>query len=84
MRVALIGGGVIGGGWAGRLVETGVDVVIHDPHADAERRVGETLENAARAWARLTTVPRARGSVAFASSLPDAVREVEVIQESAP
>lgn len=84
MRVALIGGGVIGGGWAGRLVETGVDVVIHDPHADAERRVGETLENAARAWARLTTVPRARGSVAFASSLPDAVREVDVIQESAP
>ena len=27
MRVALVGGGVIGGGWAGRLVENGVDVL---------------------------------------------------------
>ena len=39
MRVALIGGGVIGGGWAGRLVENGIDVVVHDPHPEAERRV---------------------------------------------
>ena len=31
MRVALIGGGVIGGGWAGRLVENGVDVTVYDP-----------------------------------------------------
>ena len=41
MRVALVGGGVIGGGWAGRLVENGVDVVVYDPHPETERRVRE-------------------------------------------
>lgn len=84
MRVALIGGGVIGGGWAGRLVENGLDVTVHDPHPEAERRVREVLENAERAWARLTLVPRDRGSVSFASSLAEAVTNADVIQESAP
>jgi carnitine 3-dehydrogenase len=84
MRVTLIGGGVIGGGWAGRLVENGVDVVVFDPHPDAERRVREVLENAERAWARLTLVPRARGTVSFATSLADAVAGADLIQESAP
>jgi carnitine 3-dehydrogenase len=84
MQVALVGGGVIGGGWAGRLVENGVDVVVHDPHPKAERRVHETLENAERAWARLTLVPRRRGSVTFAPTLQEAVRDAVVVQESAP
>jgi carnitine 3-dehydrogenase len=84
MRVALVGGGVIGGGWAGRLVENGVDVIVSDPHPDAERRVRDMLENAERAWAKLTLAPRARGSVTFASSLEGAVREADVVQESAP
>lgn len=84
MRVALIGGGVIGGGWAGRLVENGVDVVVFDPHPDAERRVNEVLANAERAWAKLTLAPRGRGAVSFAQTLADAVREADVVQESAP
>jgi carnitine 3-dehydrogenase / betainyl-CoA thioesterase len=84
MRVALVGGGVIGGGWAGRLVENGVDALVFDPHPDAERRVREVLANAERAWARLTPVPRARGTVTFASSLEEAVRGADVIQESTP
>jgi carnitine 3-dehydrogenase len=83
-RVTLVGGGVIGGGWAGRLVENGLDTVVYDPHPEAERRVREVLENAERAWARLVLVPRRRGAVSFAPSLADAVRDAEVIQESAP
>lgn len=84
MRAALVGGGVIGGGWAGRLVENGVDVVVHDPNPEAERRVQEMLDNAERAWARLTLAPRARGTVSFAPSLEEAVRDADVIQESTP
>ena len=57
MRVALVGGGVIGGGWAGRLVENGVDVVVYDPHPEAERRVREVLANAEHAWKQLTLAP---------------------------
>src|SRR5262249_38060405 len=84
MKVALVGGGVIGGGWAGRLVENGVDAVVFDPHPDAERRVREGLENAERAWARLTYVPRSRGTVTFAPTLADAVRDADLVQESVP
>jgi carnitine 3-dehydrogenase len=84
MKVALVGGGVIGGGWAGRLVENGLDAVLYDPHPDAERRVGEVLENAERAWAKLTLAPRSRGSVLFARSLDEAVRDAGFVQESVP
>ncbi|HYI75225.1 MAG TPA: carnitine 3-dehydrogenase [Gaiellaceae bacterium] len=84
MQVALIGGGVIGGGWAGRFVENGIDVAVFDPHPEAERRVRETLENAERAWSRLTLAPRVRGAVTFSASLEDAVRDADLIQESAP
>jgi carnitine 3-dehydrogenase len=84
MRVTLVGGGVIGGGWAGRLVENGVDAVVYDPHPEAERRVREVLENAERAWSQLTLAPRARGSVSFAASLEEAVGEADIVQESAP
>jgi carnitine 3-dehydrogenase len=83
-RVALVGGGVIGGGWAGRLVENGFDATLYDPDPEAERRVGEVLENAERAWKRLTLMPRTRGRVTFASSLAEAVAGADVVQESAP
>jgi carnitine 3-dehydrogenase / betainyl-CoA thioesterase len=84
MRVALVGGGVIGGGWAGRLVENGLDVVLFDPHPDAERRVREVLEHAERAWAQLTYAPRTRGTVTFAAELDEAVRAADLVQESVP
>ena len=54
---ALLGGGVIGGGWAARFVLNGVDVRLYDPAPDAERAVGEVLDNARRAMRRLTLAP---------------------------
>jgi carnitine 3-dehydrogenase / betainyl-CoA thioesterase len=84
MQIALVGGGVIGGGWAGRFVENGVDVAVFDPHPDAERRVREVLANAERAWANLTYAPRTRGTVTFATTLEGAVRDADLVQESVP
>ena len=49
MRVSLIGAGVIGAGWAARLVENGVDAIVYDPHPEAERRLRRVLANAERA-----------------------------------
>jgi carnitine 3-dehydrogenase len=83
-QAALVGAGVIGGGWAGRLAEHGVDVAIHDPHPSAERRVREMLANAERAWSRLTIAPRRRGEVRFCESVAEAVAAADFIQESAP
>ena len=63
-KVALVGGGVIGAGWAARLVENGIDVVMCDPDPEVERKVGEVLANADRAYAKLTMAPRGnRGSI---------------------
>jgi carnitine 3-dehydrogenase len=83
-RVALVGAGVIGGGWAGRLVENGLDVVVYDPAPGAEERTRQSLAHAERSWARLTMTPRRRGSCSFAASLEDAVHGADVVQESVP
>ncbi len=38
---AIIGGGVIGGGWAARFLLNGWDVRVFDPDPEAERKIGE-------------------------------------------
>ena len=49
---AIIGGGVIGGGWAARFLLNGWDVTVFDPDPQAERKIGEVLANARRALAQ--------------------------------
>jgi carnitine 3-dehydrogenase len=84
-RAACIGGGVIGAGWAARLLWNGIDVVVHDPHPEAARRLGEVVENADRALGALVAAPPPpRGRLAFAGSIADAVRDAGFVQESAP
>jgi carnitine 3-dehydrogenase len=83
--VELLGGGVIGGGWAARFALNGVDVRLYDPAPDAERAVGEMLENARRALRRLTLAPLPEeGSVTLVASPEEAVDGAEFVQESAP
>ena len=54
---AAVGGGVIGGAWAARFVFNGIDCRIFDPHPEAERIVGEVMNNARRAYDMLTDAP---------------------------
>ena len=83
--VALLGGGVIGGGWAARFALNGIDVRVYDPAPDAERAVGEMLANARRALRRLTLAPLPpEGTVTVVGSLEEAVRDADFVQESAP
>ncbi len=83
--VGLLGGGVIGGGWAARFVLNGVDVRLYDPSPDAERNVACVLENARRAYGRLTLAPLpAEGSLVVVDSVAAAVAGVDFVQESAP
>ena len=56
-KAAIVGGGVIGGGWAARLIQNGIDVAVSDPDPEAERKIGEVIALADRAWARLTMAP---------------------------
>jgi carnitine 3-dehydrogenase len=85
MKAAIIGGGVIGGGWAARFLLNGWDVAILDPDPEAERKIGEVLANARRALPALydKALP-AEGTLRFASDLADAVTDVDWVQESVP
>lgn len=84
-KAACIGAGVIGAGWVARLVLNGVDVALYDPAPDAERVVGEVLDNARRAYRRISPsgLP-AEGRLTFAASIADAVSGATLIQESVP
>lgn len=82
---AIIGGGVIGGGWAARFLLNGWDVRVFDPDPEAERKIGEVLDNARRALPGLSDVPLPpEGRLSFHGDMGEAVRGAAWIQESVP
>jgi carnitine 3-dehydrogenase len=83
--VALLGGGVIGGGWAARFALNGVHVRLYDPAPEAAATVEEMLANARRALRRLTLAPLpAEGTVTLVDTPEEAVAGAGFVQESAP
>jgi carnitine 3-dehydrogenase len=83
--VGLLGGGVIGSGWAARFLLNGVDVRLFDPDPEAARKVDATLDNARRAYRRLTLAPLpTEGELTHVTSAEEAVAGVDFVQESAP
>jgi carnitine 3-dehydrogenase len=84
-HVGLLGGGVIGAGWAARFALNGVDVRLYDPAPHAARGVEAVLANARRAYERLTLAPLpVEGAVELVDSVGAAVDGAELVQESAP
>ena len=49
---AIIGGGVIGGGWLARFVLNGWNVRVFDPDPEAERKINGVLDQARHALLR--------------------------------
>jgi carnitine 3-dehydrogenase len=83
--VAVIGTGVIGGGWAAHFLRMGYDVVAWDPGPDAEARLAGLLDTAWPSLERLGLAGGAsRGRLRFADTLEDAVAEADFVQESSP
>lgn len=83
--VGLVGGGVIGGGWAARFLLAGVDVRLFDPDPAAGRKLAEILENARAAVHAVTKGPLpVEGSWELAGTVAEAVADVDFVQESAP
>ena len=82
-KAAIIGGGVIGGGWAARFLLNGWNVSVFDPDPEAERKISEVLRNARAALPALSDVPLpAEGVLTFAGSITECVEGAEYIQES--
>ncbi len=84
-KVGIVGGGVIGAGWAARFALNGIDVSVYDPDPEIERKTAAVLANARRAMTRLfgQALPT-EGKMTFAASLAEAVRDADFIQESLP
>ena len=59
-QVAIIGGGVIGGGWATRFALVKQRVNLYDPDPEAERKVNEVLQNARASLPLLADTPLRR------------------------
>jgi len=82
---AIIGGGVIGGGWAARFLLNGWDVNISDPDPEAKRKISEVLANARRSLPGLSDVETpAEGKLVFAETIAEAVHNADWVQESVP
>jgi carnitine 3-dehydrogenase len=83
--IGLLGGGVIGGGWAARFLLAGFDVRLYDPDPEAERKLGEMLDNARGALERLSAAELPREGALTVVTTPAAAAEgVLLVQESAP
>ena len=56
-QVAIVGGGLIGGGWAARFLLHGYDVNVYDLDSEAERKLAELLESARKSLGALLDAP---------------------------
>ena len=82
---AIVGGGVIGGGWAARFLLMGWDVRVFDTDPDAERKIGEVIDNARRSLPGLSDVALPdEGKLTFHGTMSDVVNGAVWIQESVP
>ena len=84
-RAALLGTGVIGAGWAARLIHLGVAITAYGPDPAAETRLRQGLDGALAALTRLTDgPPSTAGHLDFTTDLTAAVADADLIQENVP
>ena len=84
-RVAVIGAGVIGSGWAARFLGAGLDVVAWDPSPDAAEKARASIDVAWRAMSRRGVAPGADPArLTFRDTIEDCVAGADFIQENAP
>ncbi|MEM9844966.1 MAG: carnitine 3-dehydrogenase [Pseudomonadota bacterium] len=82
---AIIGGGVIGGGWAARFALNGWSVRVFDPDPEAARKIEAVMTNARRALPMLVDVALPdEGTVTLCDTLEDAAQGAALIVEAVP
>jgi carnitine 3-dehydrogenase len=84
-RVACVGSGTIGAGWAALFLANGLDVSATDPGENAESIMRQRI---ARIWPKLEQIGLADGAsqqrLSFHTDLAQCVADAQFIQESAP
>jgi carnitine 3-dehydrogenase len=83
--LGLVGGGVIGSGWAARALAHGLDVVAYDPAPEGEAVLRAAVDNAWPALERVGLGPGAdRGRLRFVATVAEVAAAADFIQENAP
>lgn len=85
MKAVIVGGGVIGGGWAARFLLNGWNVDVFDPGPESERKILTVVANARRSLPALydSALPT-EGKLTFHHELAHAIPDADWIQESVP
>jgi carnitine 3-dehydrogenase len=84
-RVAVVGAGVIGGGWTAHFLRNGLDVFAYDPAPGAETRLRHKIEEVWPTLERIGLQPQASPDrLTFTADLASAVAEAEFAQENTP
>lgn len=85
MKVAVVGTGVIGGGWITRMLAHGHEVIATDPSEGAyERMLAQVKQNWPYAEQMGLADNASLENLTFTTDLKEAVKEVEHIQENVP
>ena len=85
MKVAVVGTGVIGGGWITRMLAHGHEVIATDPSEGAyERMLAQVKQNWPYAEQMGLADNASLETLTFTTDLKEAVKEVEHIQENVP
>lgn len=83
-RVACVGAGLIGAGWAAHFMRAGLDVMVHDQSGEREGYLRDALEKAMPVLTELGLAPGASLSrVTFTTDLEEALADCRFVQESA-
>ena len=83
--IAVIGGGVIGGGWVARCLLNGITVNLYDPDPYAPSKIDEIMINAKLAFGKLIEGPvPPQGKLYFTDSIASAVAKADLIIEAVP
>jgi carnitine 3-dehydrogenase len=82
--IALVGGGVIGGGWATRCLANGLNVVVTDPRPESRDSVERMIDEAWPILEAADLIAESAGQLSFADNIEAAVAQADFVQENVP
>ena len=82
--IALVGGGVIGGGWATRCLANGLNVVVTDPRPESRAYVERMIDEAWPILEGADLIAESSGQLSFVDNIEAAVAQADFVQENVP
>ncbi len=82
--VGIAGTGLIGAGWAARLLIRGINVIAYDVNPEAEAKLRAAVKVAWPSMERLLGKPKVKGKLTFTTDLTTMASKTDFVHEAAP